>query len=109
MKTRLGILSAILLIGLLGSCATGNYMTMKASERTEVLGMAQTTFNITGAFRYRRAINSHAYISLMAEAQKQYPDINVDVRDISWVIGQADTANNNYEYSAMGKIIQVQK
>jgi len=107
MRTKPGILSVILLIGLLVSCATGEYMPMRSSEHAEVLGAVRTTFLVTGAFRYRSAINRQAYISLMAEAQKKYPDTLVDIRDISWVIGQGDAANNNYEYSAIGKVIKL--
>jgi len=107
MRTKLGFLSVILLIGLLVSCATGEYMQMKSSERVEVLGTVQTTFYVTGVFRYRSTINRRAYISLMAEAQKQYPDTIVDIRDISWSIGQGDAANNNYEYSAIGRVIKL--
>ena len=106
MKTKLKVFSVLLITVLLVSCVTGDYMTMKSSEQAEVLGVIQTTFNITGSFRYRRTINTHAYISLMAEAQKQYPDVIVDVRDITWAIGQGDSANNNYQYSAMGKVIK---
>ena len=106
MKVKFGILSVIVIIGLLVSCVTGDYMAMKQSENVDVLGMVQTTFNITGSFRYRSTINRHAYISLMAEAQRQYPEIIVDIRDISWVIGKSDTLNNNYEYSAIGSIIK---
>ena len=105
MKANLGILTVI--TGLLVSCCvTGDYMPMKPSENVEVLGIVQTTFNVTGSFRYRSTINKNAYISLMAEAQKKYPEIIVDIRDISWVIGKGDTSNNNYEYSAIGKVIK---
>ena len=105
MKAKLGILAGFIITGLLVSCVTGDYMAMKPSENTEVLGMVQTTFIITGSFRYRSTINRHAYISLIAEAQRQYPEIIVDIRDISWAIGKGDTSNNNYEYSAIGKVI----
>ena len=106
MKTTLKIFSVLLIIGLFASCVTGDYMAMKSSERTEVLGVTQATFNINGAYRYRRTINMNAYFALMAEAQKQYPDIDVDVRDISWAIGQGDSVNNNFEYSAIGKVVR---
>ena len=109
MKTMLGIFWVILLVGLLVSCATGDYMTMKSSENAEILGVVRTTFNVTGSFRYRSTINRNAYISLMTEAQKQYPGIIVDIRDISWAIGQGDAASNNYEYSAIGKVIKAPK
>ena len=107
MKTKLGIFSIVLLTGLMISCVTGSYMSMEPSEQTEVLGTVQSTFLVTGAFRYRRTINRQAYISLLMEAQNKYPNAIVDVRDISWVIGQGDSANNNYEYSAIGKVIKV--
>ena len=107
MKTKFGILSVMVLTGLLVSCVTGEYMAMKPHERAEVLGIVQSNFLITGSFRYRRSINRQAYISLMAEAQKQYPDVITDIRDISWAIGQGDAANNNYEYSAIGKVIKL--
>jgi hypothetical protein len=42
----------------------------------------------------------------LAEAEKKYPDILVDVRDISWAIGAGDAANNNYVYNATGKVIK---
>ena len=94
MKANLGILTVIIITGMLVSCVTGDYMTMKSSESLEVLGIVQTTFNVTGSFRYRSTINRHAYISLMAKAQMQYPEIMVDIRDISWAIGKSDTSNH---------------
>ncbi|MCL2478149.1 MAG: hypothetical protein FWF22_01515 [Treponema sp.] len=106
MKMKLGFLAVIVLTSLAVSCATGEYMPMQASEQSAVIGNVQSTFLVTGAFRYRSTINREAYITLMAEAQKKYPDQNVDIRDISWVIGQGDAANNNYEYIAIGKVIK---
>ena len=94
------------LVVLLTSCTTGQYMTLRNNENVEILGTVQATFNVTGAFRYRKVINTHAYINLLAEAQKQYPDNLVDVRDISWAIGGGEAANNNYEYTAIGKVIK---
>jgi hypothetical protein len=82
-------------------------MQLKQAENVKVLGTVQSTFVITGSFRYRQVINKQAYISLLTEAQNRYPDINVDVRDIEWVIGKQDTANNNYEYTALGKVIKL--
>ena len=106
MKVKFEILAGFIITGLLVSCVTGDYMAMKSSESIEVLGIVQTTFNVTGAFRYRSTINRHAYISLMAEAQRQYPGIILDIRDITWAIGKGDASNNNYEYSAIGKVIK---
>lgn len=107
MNTRLCIFSLIVLTSLLSSCATGQYMETKPNEQVEVIGTVESTFYVTGSFRYRSTINTQAYISLFAEAQKKYPDASIDIRDISWVIGQADAANNNYEYSAIGKVIKM--
>ena len=99
--------AVILLTGLLGSCVTGNYMELKSNDQAVVLSTVQSTFYVNGAFRYRKTINRQAYINLMAEAQEKYPGENVDIRDISWVIGrQIDSASNNYEYNAIGKIIR---
>jgi len=105
-KIRFVILSLVLVVSLL-SCATGQYMGMKSGEDTKVLGIIRTTFDITGAFRYRKAINSQAYMNLLAEAQKEYAEHNgvIDVRDITWAVGKSDAANNNYEYTAIGKVI----
>ena len=87
------------------SCATGQYMNMRSNENTEVLGLVKTDFIITGSFRYRRAINSQAYMNLLAEAQKEYAGV-IDIRDITWAIGKADSPNNNYEYTAIGTVIK---
>jgi hypothetical protein len=106
MKTKLGIFLVVALTGLVISCTTGEYMTLKGNENVEILGTVQTTFNVTGSFRYRSVINTQAYINLLAEAEKKYPDIFVDVRNISWAIGEGDTANNNYLYSATGIVIK---
>ena len=106
MKTKLGFCSVVLLVVLFVSCVTGQYMEQKQPDNAQVLGAIQSTFYVTGAFRYRRTINMQAYINLLAEAQKQYPDTMIDIRDISWVIGQSDAANNNYGYTAIGKVIK---
>jgi len=109
MKTKLAVFSVIVLTGLMISCATGQYMEMKSNEQVEVLGTVQSTFSVTGSFRYRNVINRQAYISLLTEAQNKYPDTVIDIRDISWAIGSADAPNNNYEYSAIGKVIKLTK
>ena len=103
-KIRFFFLSLVLVASLL-SCATGQYMGLRSNENADVLGIVRTTFSISGAFRYRRAINSQAYMNLLNEAQKEYSGV-VDVRDITWAVGSSDTANNNYEYTAIGKVIK---
>ena len=95
---------AALIVSML-SCTTGQYMNLRDNENTEVLGIVKTDFSINGSFRYRRAINSQAYMNLLAEAQKEYSGV-IDIRDITWAIGKSDTANNNYEYTAIGKVIK---
>jgi len=106
MKVRYGFFLLAASVGLLVSCATGQYMRLKQGENADVLTSVQSTFVINGAFRYRAAINRQAYITLLAEAQKKYPDARIDIRDISWVIGrQLDPTN--YEYLALGKVIKL--
>jgi len=103
-KIRFLVLSSVLAFSLL-SCVTGNYMNLRNSEKADTLGMVKTTFDVTGAFRYRRVINNLAYMNLLDEAQKEYSGI-IDIRDISWAIGKSDTANNNFEYAAIGTVIR---
>jgi hypothetical protein len=107
MNSKCRILLLALFTGLLMSCATGQYMQMKSAEQAEVLTTVQSSFVITGSFRYRSAINMQAYISLLAEAQKKYPDTNIDIRDISWAIGKQLDVPNNYEYVTTGKVIKL--
>ena len=95
---------SVFIVSLL-SCATGQYMDLKDNEGTEILGITRATFEISGAFRYRSAINSQAYINLLAEARNEYQGL-VDIRDITWAIGKSDTVNNNYEYTAIGTVIR---
>ena len=104
-KKILGCFFFLALVVSLFSCATGQYMNMRGNENAEVLGIVKTDFGITGSFRYRRAINNQAYMNLLAEAQKEYSGV-VDICDIKWAIGKSDTANNNYEYTAIGKVIK---
>ena len=104
-KKFAGYFLTSMLIALLLSCTTGNYMTLKSNERVEVLGTVHTTFIVTGSFRYKSVINNQAYINLLAEAQREYSG-DIDIRDITWVIGEGSAADNNYTYTAMGKVIR---
>jgi hypothetical protein len=70
----------------------------------ETLGVVQASFVITGSFRYRSVINNQAYIHLLAEAQEKYSD-DIDIRDITWAIGKM-LENNNYEYTAIGRVVK---
>ena len=105
MKTKFMFLALVLLTTALISCTTGQYMALKNNENVEILGTIQATFNVTGSFRYRKVINNQAYMHLLAAAQKEHTGI-VDIRNITWAIGQSDTASNNYEYTAVGKVIK---
>ena len=104
-KRFFGCLVLLVLIGSLFSCTTGQYMTIRRGENEEILGTINADFTITGSFRYRKVINTQAYIHLMAEAQKVYEG-NIEVQDISWAIGEGDSANNNYRYTAIGKVVR---
>ena len=95
----------LLVLACLSSCTTGQYMALHRGENAEILGTVSTDFTITGSFRYKKVINTQAYIHLLAEAQKEYSG-NIDVRDITWAIGGGDAANNNYQYAAVGKVIR---
>ena len=105
MKTKIWAILLVLLAGVFIACTTGQYMTLKSTEKVEILGIIQATFNVTGSFRYRKVINTQAYMHLLAAAQKEYSGV-IDIRDITWAIGQSDSANNNYEYTAVGKVIR---
>ena len=87
------------------SCTTGQYMTLSRNENPEILGTVSTDFTITGSFRYRKVINTQAYIHLMEDAQKEYQG-SIDVRNISWAIGGGEASNNNYQYTAIGTVIR---
>jgi hypothetical protein len=77
-------------------------MQLSSRENGEILGVVKTTFLVNGSFRYRAAIDTQAYINLLAEAQKEYSG-NIDIRDITWAIGKV--VDNNYEYTAIGKVL----
>jgi hypothetical protein len=95
-----GILPALLAVGLLFSCVTqGQYKPANASDNAAVVGTVSASF-ITSSIS-KDAVNSQAYIALMAEAQKTYSG-NIDIRDITWVIGKTDEQNR--EYAAIGKV-----
>ena len=107
MKIKSGLFYLVLLavITCLFSCVTGQYMSLSKNENTEILGTVSTVFRVTGSFRYKKVINTQAYMSLLTEAQKIYPG-NIDVKDITWAIGEGDSENNNYQYTAVGKVVR---
>ena len=105
-KRFFGCVVVLALIGSMASCVTGTYMSLHKGESAGILGSVNADFTITGSFRYRKVINTQAYMHLLTEAQKEYPGIIVDVRDISWAIGEGDSASNNYSYTAVGTVIR---
>jgi hypothetical protein len=97
---------ALLVAAMTVSCATtGNFMPISPGET--VLGTVQADFVARNTLKGRDAINTQAYIKLLEAAQGRYGrDTAIDIRDIVWVSGQA-ADNQNTEYSATGKVIQV--
>jgi hypothetical protein len=80
---------------------------MPISPGETVLGTVQADFVARNTLKGRDAINTQAYIKLLEAAQGRYgQDTAIDIRDIVWVSGQA-ADNQNTEYSATGKVIQV--
>jgi hypothetical protein len=51
----------------------------------------------------RALVNEPAYIALLEAAKKEYQG-NIDVRDVSWVLGKR-VKGGTFEYSASGKVI----
>jgi hypothetical protein len=99
----LNILPALLVVGLLFSCVTqGQYKPASASDNAAVAGTVSASFTTSSISK--EAVNSQAYIALMVEAQKTH-DGNIDIRDITWVIGKSDGPNR--EYAAIGKVITI--
>jgi hypothetical protein len=102
--------TAIMVVGLLASlsvsCAsTGNFMPVSQGET--VIETIQASFTTRNTLNGRDAINTQSYIKLLEAAQGRYGrDTAIDIRDIVWVSGQA-ADNQNTEYSATGKVIQV--
>jgi hypothetical protein len=100
-----GLLFAILPV----SCAsTGNFMPLASGEK--VIGTAQASFAVYNSLNTSRdVINTHAYIKLLEKAQEQYgKDTLIDIRDIVWVSVKDVVTLVDTEYSATGKVIQVQ-
>jgi hypothetical protein len=97
---------ALLLVSLSVSCAsTGNFMPIAQGET--VIGTVQADFVARNTLKGRDAINTQAYIKLLEAAQRRYgQDTAIDIRDIVWVSGQA-ADNQNTEYSATGKVVQI--
>jgi hypothetical protein len=88
------------------SCAsTGSFMPISPGET--VIGTVQASFTARNTVNGRDAINTQAYIKLLEAAQGRYGrDTAIDIRDIVWVSGQA-ADDQNTEYSATGKVVQI--
>ncbi|GHU98567.1 hypothetical protein FACS189483_06760 [Spirochaetia bacterium] len=96
----------LLLASLSVSCAsTGNFMPLSQGET--VVGTVQASFVARNTLNGRDAINTQAYIKLLEAAQGKYGQSTaIDIRDIVWVSGK-NVDNQNTEYSATGKVVQV--
>lgn len=100
-----GLLFAILPV----SCAsTGNFMPLASGEK--VIGTTQASFTVYNSLNTSRdVINTHAYIKLLEAAQKQYGgEALIDIRDIVWVSHKDVVTMVDTEYTATGKVVQVQ-
>lgn len=97
----------LLLVTMTVSCAsTGNFMPLAQGET--VLGTVQASFTARNTLNGRNALNTQAYIKLLEAAHQKYGrDASIDIRDIVWVSGK-EVDNQNKEYAATGKVIQVQ-
>jgi hypothetical protein len=100
------VVVSLLLTSVTVSCAsTGNFMPI-AQEET-VIGTVQASFTARNTLNGRDAINTQAYIALLAAAQGKYgQNTAIDIRDIVWVSGK-ETDKQNTEYSATGKVVQI--
>jgi hypothetical protein len=103
------IIAGALFAGLFGSCAsTGNFMPLASGEK--VIGTVQASFAVYSSLNANKdVINTHAYIKLLEVAQEKYgQDTLIDVRDIVWVSNKDVVTLVDTEYSATGKVVQVQ-
>jgi hypothetical protein len=91
------------------SCAsTGNFMPLASGEK--VIGTVQASFTVYNSLNANRdIINTHAYIKLLEAAQEKYGgDTLIDIRDIVWISVKDMVTLVDTEYSATGKIVQIQ-
>jgi hypothetical protein len=74
------------------------------------IGTAQASFTVYNSLNANRdIINTQAYIKLLEKAQEQYgKDALIDIRDIVWVSHKDVVTIVDTEYSATGKVIQLQ-
>jgi hypothetical protein len=80
------------------------YKSMDASENTAVISIVSASFTTSSISK--SAVNNHAYIALMTEAQKTH-DGNIDIHNITWAIKKIEGPNR--EYAAIGKVIKIGK
>jgi hypothetical protein len=84
-KSLLGAISAVVLVGFLGSCVSLEDKTMTARERqeTEVIGSVTTEFTSYQFFHFlnKANIKNKAYTELKKAAAREY-DGNIDIRNI---------------------------
>ena len=102
--------AAVLLFTILPlSCASmGNFMPLASGEK--VIGTVQASFTVYNSLHANKdIINTQAYIKLLEAAQQNYGgDVIIDIRDIIWVSSKDVVTLVDTEYSATGKVIQVQ-
>jgi hypothetical protein len=96
---------ALIMVSLLGSCATiGEYKPLSPEET--LIGTVQTTFVARDSwFTKNETINMQAYIKLLEAAVRKYPE-NIDIRNILWVTGRK-LDGLNIEVTATGNVVEI--
>ena len=103
------VVAGLLFASISVSCASmGNFMPLASGEK--VIGTVQASFTVYNSLNANRdVINTHAYIKLLEAAQKKHGgDTLIDIRDIVWVAVKDVVTLVDTEYSATGKVVQVQ-
>jgi hypothetical protein len=103
------IVAGLLFVIMPISCAsTGNFMPLASGEK--VIGTVQASFAVYNSLNTNRdIINTHAYIKLLEVAQEKYGgDTLIDIRDIVWISVKDMVTLVDTEYSATGKVVQIQ-
>jgi len=72
-----------------------------SNSNDNIIGSVQTVFIASGT---RKAMDEAAYIALLSAAKQEYQG-NIDIRDVTWVVGKKNQSTGSYEFNANGKVI----
>jgi TolB-like protein len=75
-----------------------------SNQNDNIIGSVQTTFEAIAGLGSK--VNEAAYIALLEMAKKEYQG-NIDIRDITWVMGKKAKGYGMYEFSSNGKVISL--